>query len=415
MTNYEIPNKLKSGFPTIEQIILSLIMLFTVSNVLHHFTAIRNIALCLSGGFLFFAIKTNRLKLNYYTPLLWPLTLFGAWAFLGLFFSSLDWKENVHDFVSHYLKYILFYVCFINVFTSMKRLNLLLWSIVFFFAAYYLWVMIDYYVILDNPLKVRLGDGSDYRAFAQNIEGFLTITAISFSLMFFTRTENRSLKVLLIFCIGIFMLASFLPQSRGTLLALVISLLVFSFRKKIVFVSLLFCIVLLLTFFDMPSRLNKSDFFKDSARIDIVLFSLQLVKENPVMGKGFNIDLFEEIRLNQSRAYEAYKARAKVKKDYHYREAHNGLLSILVRTGTIGLFLYSWIMLSLIKLSITGIKSEKTYVSDMSFALVAAFSGFFIKCLLEPTFSHRPQTIFYLILGLQSVLWMMENRFTKAT
>ncbi|MCG8685757.1 MAG: O-antigen ligase family protein, partial [Desulfobacterales bacterium] len=319
-----------------ESVFFFLICLFTVSNCLHHFTAVRNIALSLSALLLFTLIKKQDIWTKINTPILVPLLLFGMWAIIGMPFSTLDRVDNIHDFFSHYLKYVLFYISLICTCHSYKRLNILLWSIVVFFAAYYLWVMVDYYVVLDQPITRRLGQfikGITYKEFTENIEGFLTITALFFSFMLFKYYKNVSQKVILICCIVVFIVTSILPQSRGTVLALVISTIIYFARHKIIVISIIFCMVVGLSVGSLPGRLGKIDFFSDNTRKDIFLFSMQVFKDAPVLGHGFNIDVFKDIKVNNPKAFKNYKQQALVKENYHYRFPHSSLLSILVRTG----------------------------------------------------------------------------------
>ena len=401
-----------------EPVFFFLIFLFTVSNCLHHFTAVRNIAISLSGVLLFTLTKKQVIWAKFNTPILLPLLLLGMWAIIGMPFSSLDWVENVHDFVSHYLKYVLFYICLICTCNSTKRLNILLWSIVIFFGAYYLWVMVDYYIIWDRPITHRIGTNFkdvDYKEFAQNIEGFLTITALFFSFMLFKYCKNIYLRMVLILCITIFIAASIAPQSRGTILALIISTIIYFARHRIIVISILLCVVLTLSLGNLPGRLDKKNFFSDSNRKNIFLFSMEVVKDAPILGHGFNIDVFEDIRINNPEAYENYKEKALVKKDYRYRAPHSSLLSILVRIGIVGLFFYLWIIFAFYRMSLWGIMNGTLYNSDLSLSLLAAFSSFFIKSLFEPTFSHRPDTIFYMLLGLQSILWLTGKKDDQKT
>ena len=373
----------------------------------------RNIALSLSAVQLFTLTKKQDIWTKINTPILLPLLLFGMWAILGMPFSTLDRVDNIHDFFSHYLKYILFYICLICTCHSYKRLNIPLWSIVVFFAAYYLWVMVDYYVVLDQPITRKMGqaiNGITYKEFTENIEGFLTITALFFSFMLFKYCKNISQRLVLIICIAIFITASIVPQSRGTFLALVISTIKYFARHKIIVISIIFCVVVGLSFGSLPGRLGKKDFFSDNTRKDIFMFSMQVFKDAPVLGHGFNIDTFKDIKVNNPKAFKNYKQQALVKENYHYRFPHSSLLSILVRTGIVGLFFYLWIIFSFYRMSFGGIMNGNPYISDLSLSLLAAFSSFFIKSLFEPTFSHRPDTIFYMLLGLQSVLWLMGKR-----
>ncbi|MCG8685819.1 MAG: O-antigen ligase family protein, partial [Desulfobacterales bacterium] len=242
------------------------------------------------------------------------------------------------------------------------------------------------------------------------IEGFLTITALFFSFMLFKYCKNISQRLVLIICIAIFITASIVPQSRGTFLALVISTIKYFARHKIIVISIIFCVVVGLSFGSLPGRLGKKDFFSDNTRKDIFMFSMQVFKDAPVLGHGFNIDTFKDIKVNNPKAFKNYKQQALVKENYHYRFPHSSLLSILVRTGIVGLFFYLWIIFSFYRMSFWVIMNGNPYISDLSLSLLAAFSSFFIKSLFEPTFSHRPDTIFYMLLGLQSVLWLMGKR-----
>lgn len=395
-----------------EKTIFYLLLIFIALTPVPNANAIRNISLSLAGGISLFLFLRNNYRKSFSNPLLLPMFLFGAWALLGSILSPFDRIESFHAFVSHYLKYILLYSGVILFFSSKKRLETLLWSIVFSSTVYYAWTMLDYYVILGNPINKRLGNG--YSGFVENIEGFVTITAILFALVLFKQNKAVVRRIFLLGSMFILSLASVLSQSRATIGALIIAILILAFKNKKFFFSTVLCIVLLLSFTSVPGRIGKKG-LKDKNRKYIFNFSLEVVRDYAVVGTGFDINVFRELRLNHPEDYKRYVAKVGIpKKNFIYHWPHSNILSILVRTGLIGLLFYVSILFTFIKMSISGIRSSDQYWSNISWSLLAAFAAVFIKGLFEPTFVHKVDTIFYLILGLQSVIWIKgKNEFDE--
>ena len=392
----------------VEKTIFYLLLIFIALTPVPNATAIRNISLSLAGVMSLPLLLKNNYRKSFSNPLLLPMFLFGAWALLGSILSPLSRMESLHDFVSHYLKYILLYFGVILFFSSKKKIEKLLWSIVFSSTVYYAWTMLDYYVILGNSINRRLG--SFYSGFVENIEGFVTITTLLFALVLFKQYKAVACRMFLLVSMIVLSLASVLSQSRATIGALIIALLILAFKNKKFFFSMVLCIVLLLSFTSVPGRMGKKG-FHDENRKYIFNFSLEVVRDYAVVGTGFDINVFRELRINHPEDYKRYVAKVGIpKKRFIYHWPHSNILSILVRTGVIGLLLYVSILFAFVRMSISGIRSSDQYWSNISWSLLAAFTAVFIKGLFEPTFVHKVDTIFYLILGLQSVIWIKGKK-----
>ncbi|BAO45433.1 O-antigen ligase family protein [Thiolapillus brandeum] len=152
-----------------------------------------------------------------------------------------------------------------------------------------------------------------------NDVGLSLVTALPMSLYLMRTSNNTVLKLLLLFAAGLIIWGISLTNSRGTILALGAILGVFSWRKYGVFKTLMAGVIAVPLMFTLSSRLDTISPGEESAhgRVEAWYEGIQMLKENPVFGVGF--DLFT---------------------DHHFRTAHNSYVLVLAEQGVPGYFLW---------------------------------------------------------------------------
>lgn len=152
-----------------------------------------------------------------------------------------------------------------------------------------------------------------------NDVGLSLVTALPMALYLMRTSKNTAFKLLLLIAAGLILWGIGLTNSRGTILALGAILGVFSWRRYGVFKTLMIGALAVPLMFMLSSRLDTISPGEESAhgRVEAWYEGIQMLKENPVFGVGF--DLFT---------------------DHHFRTAHNSYVLVLAEQGIPGYFLW---------------------------------------------------------------------------
>jgi O-antigen ligase len=299
----------------------------------------------------------------------------------------------------------------INFFNSDKRLIILSWIIIVSATIFSIGGLGYFYLVLGNNI---LTERMTFQETSINIIGFVSIVAFLLSVHLFPRSDILYKKILLLISITVTSILTVRTLSLGTLLAMILSLLVlFPKNKKTVFlISLLLVVVLAittLTFAPTKSRLS-ADFLqnklKNSHRIQIWHTYLEIIKEYPVSGIGFDMgDMWHDQIF-----WGKYSARIPSKFRTFTNHPHNILISITVRLGLVGLGLFFYIIFVFIRMSWIVIKNGKDdFIKSWGLCITAAFVAWFIKGMFEPALSHIPAIINYTIFAMMTILWKLNS------
>lgn len=202
-----------------------------------------------------------------------------------------------------------------------------------------------------------------------------------------------------------------LSYSRGTALALYVSILFISIcrRNKIISIGL---IILLLIFpFIMPKNIkdwakainyNPLVFMCNSDRITVYGNTINMIRHHPVIGVGVN---------TFSKNYLKYKLpepdNAKTS-DFMY--AHNHFLHMAGEIGLLGLGVFLWLLFRLFKKSLFIYRNlTDKYYKILSLSITACLTAFLINGLTETSLYYsRVAMIFWFLIGFALSL----NKFT---
>jgi putative inorganic carbon (HCO3(-)) transporter len=168
--------------------------------------------------------------------------------------------------------------------------------------------------------------------------------------------------------------AVYLTMSRGALVALAVTLVVFLFNAGALRRMVLPVLVIVLPVFLLPSmffnRLAEAPEGRGTGRLDIFIAGKEIVKHNPVIGVGL---------ANFPVVYEQYSGYAPIFRGYHL-DPHNMFLQVWAETGVIGFALFLAALVMQLRRSREGALLRRNYMGVAVHAaclgmLVAGLSG----------------------------------------
>jgi O-antigen ligase len=266
-----------------------------------------------------------------------------------------------------------------------------------------------FYIIQSNTLSTRFGTGFTNSAICEM--GIITVFAFILSLGEIKQSQNKTIKWLLIIGLIPLLSASLLTQSRGTILSIITATLVIGLFKKRRFPFVIIVCVLLFLGLSTPlqDRLKNSKHYDD--RISLYLYSIEIIKDYPIVGTGFSIDTFRNTDLVDSQKYknripERYRA-------YPMLWPHNMFLSICVRTGIIGLATYCVLLISFVRLAAHLIKfGKESFIQTNAISTLSSFTMFCTIGFFTPIFTHFADFTFFTIFSMLSILWQLDKKIS---
>lgn len=379
--------------------------IFIFFNPFPHTTSIKEIIFYPTVFIVFALVLFKKIEFSFKTPLLLPFSLFVFWAFLNLFFA-LDKANSIHDFLAHLLKYIIFYHILINFFSSKKRLIVLSWIVIISVTIFSVVSLSFFYIVLKNPLSVRFG--ITFTDSAPNIIGFATVFALILSFHQFFSEKILYRKVVSIFCIFPLFAASVLTQSRGTLLALVVSLFILLINNKKALIC--FSGIILLFILISPVKDRFTNYTVYHVRLGLAYYSFEMIKDYPIIGSGFSIDTYRDPNVFDPKEYMGRIPEKYRLQPHGFYWPHNMFLSIGVRVGLVGLALFSYMLFVPAKMCWNLIRFGKDdFIKNWGVCILSAFVMFCVKGLFDPVFTHFVDVIFYTILSMITILWRLNE------
>ncbi|MDD5170242.1 MAG: O-antigen ligase family protein [Syntrophales bacterium] len=378
-------------------------------------TAVHEI--CFYSSFLLFIILliSKKLKFSLRTPLSIPMGLFVLWSFIGLFFA-LNLPNSIHDIYAHLLKYLFTFYLTIFFLSDRKYFTLLIWGIIVSTTLFGIGLMVNYYIILGNPLTKKLLSHMAGEV-STNIIAIITLFSAGLCIYLITESISWYRKAILSCCLTVLMITTLVTQSRSALLAMCI-LLVLAFRanKKVV-LSVGIAIVMCIALTPAKNRFSPQAILEklhSDDRINIWYDYWEIIKDHPIVGVGFGMQTFYDVALMKkynARVPEAYR-----NKDI-YEAPHNAIMDLAARTGLVGLTLFLSIIVFFIRmvLLITQ-RGRDTFNRHWASCLLATFAAVFIQGLFESTMSGPPAMILFAIFSMAMILWNDEqlNKVTHA-
>ncbi|MDI9571030.1 MAG: O-antigen ligase family protein [Pseudomonadota bacterium] len=361
------------------------------------------------GAFiLFLALVALKGEVRMANPLALPLGLFFAWTCIGLPFA-LDAGNSAHDVYAHLFKYLVIFYLLVNVFATEKRLSRLILIVIASTTVYAVVTMCHFYLILGNPLTVKLGYRLPWEI-PTNVIGVLTIAALIFCLFRLLERKTALERIILAAVLFALTAATLATQTRSAIGAMIIGLIVAAPRLKKVL--LLFLPLILLMAFVMPvknrlapgSLLNK---IRTDDRINTWYIFYEMAKDHPLTGIGFGFETYQDDDL-----LERYNARVpdSYRRPVADKAPHNFIVDTAARTGFVGLALFLIILLRMLwtagRLACRG---RSSFVGNWSLAMLAASSAWIVQGMFENVLSGPPAIILIMIMAMTMILWNIER------
>ena len=247
----------------------------------------------------------NKYDYFYYrSPLLYPLAIFFIWSVVSVIFA-LDKPDSAHVLYSHLIRYLIFYLVMINLFSTKERLVSIAVCIVCSEVFFAISTLVYYYLILGHDISSRLVlKGTP--AIAPDVIPFGLITGILLAGWLFKICKNKNQQVFSLIAILVLFVATVATQSRGAFVALCISVPILFWNHKRVLLFLLIIAMVLISQSSLKKRITPDLLFKDKPRLYLICYSLEILKDYPVFGTGFSMNTF---RNSDYIDKEEYKAR----------------------------------------------------------------------------------------------------------
>jgi O-antigen ligase len=209
-------------------------------------------------------------------------------------------------------------------------------------------------------------------------------------------------KILMLIVAGLAAFGIVLTFSRGTALALYLSVLFICLMRKNRVISSLLVILLLIFPFIMPKNIkdwaaqvnyNPVRFMLNDDRISVYKNALNMIKHHPIVGVGVN---------TFSKNYLTYKLPepdwAKTPDSMY---AHNHFLQMAGEIGLLGLAVFFWLLYRLFKTTFSVYQRLKDeYLRVVTLSLIACFIAFLLNGLTETSLYYaRVAMIFWYLIG----------------
>ena len=391
-----------------EEVVPVLLGIFIFLNPFPHTTAVKEFCYYSAVALALILWVTGRRVIVYKTPLTIPLGLFVFWAFLGIFFA-LDKSNSLHDFRAHLLKYFILYFMIVTYYNTRVRLKALAWIVIVSGVLFSIYGLMWHYFVLDYGFSDRFGQDL-FSEIPLNLIGVTTIFCIILALNKFFLEEHLWRKAGAAVCVFPPLIVTIMTQSKATWIAILVSLVVLLFKRKIVLTICVFTILVVIFGSPLKQRIFEESSVKLSfkLRLKAALIALEIVKDYPVIGIGYGMKTY-----GQSLDLSAYRKRIPevYRGGENWEDPHNMVSSVVVRLGIVGfgIFLYMAYRL-LIMCWITACRGKDKFIVNWGFCGAAVLIAYGIIGLCEPIFSHVHEVVLCTLVAMISIVMSLHNQ-----
>lgn len=397
-----------TAFDYIDKVIPVLMGIFVFFNSIPHTTAIKEISFYLSCLFVIVLACGKKVDYRFKTPLTIPFLLLLAWSCLGFFFA-LNRPNTIHDIYTHYIKYILVYFLLINFFGTEHRCRILIWIVALSAALFSIGAMIMFYGLERNPFTQRLG----FRDMSANYLGFVTIPGLILTLGLVFSSRHLREKVFLSLAFSSTTLATLLTQTRGALIAVIVSVALALWGRWKCLLLIGFGLIVYLVYspgFLKDRILMESHDLVNNYRVSINRLSLEIISDHPIIGIGFGMQTYADRTLLLT-YNEKVPERYRQPLDTLTPCPHNLYLDIAVRVGWVGLGLFFFILAVFFRMAWqTAVQGKTNFIKTWGQLLAGCMLSYLIQAFFADA-AFGPQAImFYTVLALMTILWTLDDK-----
>ena len=384
-----------------------LIGIFVFFNPFPHTTAIKEISFYSSLFIVLTLVLFMKRDFALKSPFMLPFLLFLLWVIIGIFLT-LDQSNTIHDIYAHYIKYLFLYYILFNFYQSEKRFIFLAWIIIISASLFSIGGLIYFYGIQNHPISDRFG----FIEMSINYLCLPTISALLFSLHLYQYQAQWVPKAILALAAASTLAATLLTQTRGALIAVIISV-VFLFidRKKVIVTLLVGMVIIIMIVPSYTERLSSNHLFLNE-RIAMSRLTCEIIKDYPIAGIGFGMMIYatpEFLNSYEARLPEEYKSR-RYGSDIPVPSPHNIFLDVTVRAGFVGLAAFLFIVGTFVQVvwKLTH-RGQTPFARDWGRCLFASFCAIIIQALfMDITFGPQA-VVFYTTIAMLSILWQIDK------
>lgn len=270
--------------------------------------------------------------------------------------------------------------------------------------------IIYFYLIMGYGWTTRYSYGAAKGLLGYEVSGnslcVLVIFSILLSLNFFMKSSPRG-RIILILCMIPQLALTFLIQSKGGLIALLLSVMLMLWKNRKILLAVLILLVVITAMSPIKNRFSVNQFIQNH-RIRMMFTTLEIVKDYPITGIGFGNETYGkkmDLEMYNNRVPEKYRQRS----DLIILAPHNMLLNILVRLGVIGLALFLFIIAMFVGMCWQYIRyGTDDFVKNWGLCILSAFLAFFVIGMADQMFHHFTEVVFYTILSMGTILWRIN-------
>nr|WP_320013707.1 O-antigen ligase family protein [uncultured Desulfobacter sp.] len=348
----------------------------------------------------------NKFDVFYYnTPLLYPFALFLFWAAISIIFA-LDKPDSARDLYSHLIRYLIFYLVVINLFGTKKRLLLLAVCVVLSEFVFAVGALILYYGILGHDIVSRLFING-FKTVAPDVIPFGFMLGLFLAVWLFKICQNKFQRTFLAVAITVLIISTIATQSRGAILALCIAFPLQLWGHKKVLSLLMVAIILIIALSPIQNRIQ-AKLFEDNARIGLILYSIEVIKDYPILGTGFSIDTFRNPEFIDKETY-----RSRIPENYRknpFDRPHNMFSSMATRTGLVGMLLYAGLFAVCVFMCCRLILYGKDlFIQSHSRCCLALLTMFLVNGVLQVMTTHFIDMVQFIIFSLLTIIWKINK------
>ena len=261
-----------------------------------------------------------------------------------------------------------------------------------------------FYFMLGNSFSTKLLPGLN--EITVNQIGFITVTAVIFSLHNIITAGRLYVKTVSLICLFPLCILSVLTQARSAALAMLLSVIILCSKNKKLMGACLAIILVVVTITPVGNRFIHVNPVTD-LRLDINYTTLEIIKDFPIIGIGFGMETYGNEKCINLDAYNK-KVPAKYRQESIHTFPHSMLFSIAVRTGLIGFALFLYILFMSFKTCWNCIRHGKDdFIRRWGLCVASVLGAVIVIGIFEGWARHVQEVVIYTVLAMMTTVWKL--------